>query len=104
MMENSEEIGNTDSNASIPHWFGLAILFVRTYMSHLHLSHHSNLVPKDFLILQIYEMVSSGEISADSVEKFLNCIWLRWDQRPGEPGKLFAAKEHGLVPCDSITR
>lgn len=39
-----------------------------------------------------------------AVDNILDCIWLSRDRSPGDPGKLSAALEYGLVPCDGFRK
>lgn len=64
---------------------------------------HSGLVLKVFCFLQYYEAARWEEFYIDAVNNFLNCIQLKRDPAPGELGKLSAAREYGLVPCDRIS-
>lgn len=68
------------------------------------MSQHSDLARKEFCSLQYSGVVSLEELSLDDGHAFLNCMPLKCDRTPGEPGRLSATKEYGIVPCDSNRR
>lgn len=57
-----------------------AILFVRIYVLRSDLLQHSDHIPQGFHFFQCYEVVSWEELSIDTVDKFLTCIRVKWDQ------------------------
>lgn len=52
--------------------------------------------------VQWYEIIEESIQLADKVDAVLNCLWLQWQQTPGEPDLLFPSKEYGLVLLVSV--